>query len=134
MNTETNKQIASEFFARFTESDIPGVLTLLSEDATWRVPGKSGSTPIAGVRTKPQMARVFQAMMERLKSGAKMTVKGLTAEGDRVAVEVESHAELKNDRVYNNEYHFLMVIRDGKILAVHEYYDTQHALETWFTD
>ena len=132
MSTETNKRIATEFFTRFTAGDIAGTLELMGEDASWRVPGKPGSTPISGVRTKPQMARVFHGMMERLKNGVRMSVKGLTAEDDRVAVELESHAELQNGKVYNNEYHLLMVVRDGKIRAVHEYYDTQHALETWF--
>ena len=37
------------------------------------------------------------------------------AEGDRVAVEAESHGELKNGKTYNNTYHFLFVFRDGKI-------------------
>jgi ketosteroid isomerase-like protein len=132
MSIEENKRIATEFFARFSRGDVPGVLELMSEDASWRVPGKPGTVPICGVRTKPQMARLFAGMKERLKGGVEMWVKGLTAEGDRVAVEVESRAELQNGRIYGNEYHFLMVIRDGQIRTVHEYYDTQHTLEVWF--
>jgi uncharacterized protein len=132
MSVETNKRVVTQFFERFSAGNVDGVLELMSEDATWRIPGKSGTTPICGERSKRQMARVFQGMMERLKGGVRMLVLGLTAEDDRVAVELESHAELQNGRVYNNEYHLLMVIRDGQIRAVHEYYDTQHTLETWF--
>ncbi len=61
-----------------------------------------------------------------------MKVKGAIAEGDQVAVEAESWGELKNGRVYNQEYHFLITLRDGKISAVREYLDTQHAFLTWF--
>jgi len=71
-------------------------------------------------------------MASQLKDGLKMTVKGLIAEGDKVAVEVESYGELQNGRVYNNEYHFSITIRDGKISEVREYLDTQHVFATWF--
>jgi ketosteroid isomerase-like protein len=50
-----------------------------------------------------------------------------TAEGDRVAVEAESHANLKGGKVYNNKYHFLFELRDGKITKCKEYNDTHHA-------
>ena len=58
-----------------------------------------------------------------------MTPKGLTAEGDRVAVEAESYGEMATGKIYNNLYHFLLEVRDGKIHAVREYLDTMHAKE-----
>jgi ketosteroid isomerase-like protein len=61
-----------------------------------------------------------------------MTVKGAIAEGDKVALEIESYGKLQNGRIYNNEYHVLMTIRDGKICDVKEYLDTQHVAATWF--
>jgi ketosteroid isomerase-like protein len=60
-----------------------------------------------------------------------MTVLGSVAEGDSVAVEVESSGDLKNGRQYRQQYHFLLAFRDGKISAVREYLDTQHAFEVW---
>jgi hypothetical protein len=71
-------------------------------------------------------------MTSQLKDGLRMTVKGLVAEGDRVAAEVESHGELRNGRVYEQQYHFLLTFRAGKVAAVREYLDTQHAFATWF--
>ena len=44
-----------------------------------------------------------------------LTPKALTAEGDRVAAETESYAELSNGRVYNNHYHFVFELSDGRI-------------------
>ena len=132
MSIEQNKKVASELFDRFNENDIDGVLNMLADDATWWLPGKPGQIPLVGTQSKEQIARVFQNMGGRLKDGLKMTVKGLVAEGDKVAVEVESYGELKNGRVYNQEYHFLITIRDGKISEVREYLDTQHVLSVWF--
>jgi len=132
MNARKNRQLAEELFARFTAGDIPGVLGLMTDDATWKIPGRKGEMPSAGVHSKEKIARVFHAMVGELKGGLKMTLKSAIAEGDRLAVEAESYGELKNGRVYNNEYHFAMTFRDGKISTVREYLDTQHAFLTWF--
>ena len=41
-------------------------------------------------------------------------------------METESYAELTNGRVYNNLYHFVFIVRDGKIAGVKEFLDTEH--------
>ena len=132
MSIEHNKQLAAEFFARFSANDIAGVLNAMTDDATWWLPGKPGQLPLVGVQSKEQIGRLFHTMAGRLKNGLKMTVKSMIAEGDKVAVEAESHGELKNGRVYNQEYHILMTFRDGKLSKVREYLDTQHVFATWF--
>jgi len=126
-----NKQTAEEFFARFTASDLDGALALMTDDATWWIPGKPEATPTAGLYPKDRIARLFRTMLGRLRTGLKMTVVGAIAEGDRVAVEVRSEGDLTNDRQYRQEYHILMMFRDGKICAVREYLDTQHAYDVW---
>ena len=60
-------------------------------------------------------------------NGLKITVKGVTAEGNRVAVEAESYGEHANGKIYNNFYHFLIECENGKVAAVREYLDTMHA-------
>jgi hypothetical protein len=132
MSTEANKQVAIELFARFTASDIPGVLATMTDDATWLIPGKPEASPAAGLYSKEKISRLFHTMLKRLKSGLRMTVKSAIAEGDKVALEVESLGELINGRVYNQLYHFLLEFRGGKICAVREYLDTQHAHAVWF--
>lgn len=132
MSTEQNKRLAIELFTRLTASDIAGVLDTMTDDATWLIPGKPGSSPAAGLYDKRRIGRLFQAMLERLESGLTMTVDSAIAEGDKVALEARSHGQLTNGKVYEQEYHFLMSLRDGKICAVKEYLDTQHAHAVWF--
>lgn len=132
MSLERNKEIATEFLARFSANDFRSALDTMTDDATWWIAGKPEQLAAAGVHSKQQIARLFHNMAGQLKNGLKMTVKGLIAEGDNVAVEVESYGELTNGRIYNQEYHILMTIRDGKISAVREYLDTQHVFATWF--
>jgi ketosteroid isomerase-like protein len=134
MTTELNKQIATEFFARFSANDIAAALDTMTDDATWWISGKPESSPAAGVYSKEKIAALLYRMAAQLRNGLRMTVKRMIAEDDRVAVEVESYGELRNGRVYNNQYHFAITIRAGKISEVREYLDTQHVYATWFAE
>ena len=131
-NTVTNTRAARRFIERFNDNDIPGVLDLFADDICYRLMGKPDRLPSAGAHNKPQIAAVFERMNSRLDGGLRMWVKNTIAEGDQVAMEVESRGELKNGRIYNNEYHMLITLRDGKIVDLKEYYDTLHVWDTWF--
>jgi ketosteroid isomerase-like protein len=133
MNTEDNRLIATEFFRRYDSGNIPGVLELMADDITYWLAGKPGSNATAGPRTKAEMAAIFQRMGERLEGPLRMKVKGTVAEGDKVAVEAESLGQLRNGRVYNQEYHVLFTMRGGKIAAAREYMDTAHVDAIWYT-
>jgi ketosteroid isomerase-like protein len=131
MSSERNKEIAQRFFDRFSASDIDGALALMTDDATWRIPGKRELSPTAGVYSKDRIARLFRRMLDALASGLRMTVVSSLGEGDCVALEVVSSGDLKSGRQYRQEYHFLMEFENGRIRAVREYLDTQHAHDVW---
>jgi uncharacterized protein len=48
-------------------------------------------------------------------------------------VEAMSRGALRNGRVYEQEYHVLFTLRDGKIAAAREYMDTAHVNAIWYT-
>ena len=131
MSTEHNSVIARRFFDLFSASDIDAALALMTEDATWRIPGKKELSPTAGLYSKEKIGRLFRRMLDALSTGLRMTVMSSLAEGDRVALEVTSSGDLKNGRHYRQEYHFLIEFKEGKISAVREYLDTQHAHDVW---
>jgi len=87
----------------------------------------AGSFPLSGTMTKAKFCELFGNVGGSTEGGLRITPKGITAEGDRVAVEAESYAKLKNGRTYQNQYHFVFVVRDGKVQQVKEYMDTMHA-------
>ena len=132
MSVEVNKKLAHRFIERFNENDIAGALELMTDDATWWIGGKPDQLPAAGLYNKEKIAKLLYNMSAQLPDGLKMTVKGLIAENDKIAVEAESYGELRNGRVYNQEYHFLIKVRGGRIAEIREYLDTQHVYETWF--
>src|SRR4051812_9955359 len=131
MSTSRNKEIATELFPRFNQRGLPGVLALIAEDVVWRIAGKKELSPAAGDYGKERIGRLFNRMLSQLESGLEMTVLGSVAEGDIVAVEVESSGDLKNGRRYRQQYHFAIAFRDGNIARVREYLDTQHAFDVW---
>jgi ketosteroid isomerase-like protein len=132
MNTAQCKQVAAEFFARFDANDIDGALATMSDDATWWLAGKPDRMPGVGLLDKARIERVFRRMASQLEDGLRMQVRHMIAEGDTVAAEVVSHGILKNGRHYDNEYHTVMRVRDGRICEVREYYDSLHVFETWY--
>ena len=132
MSIDSNKQLATHLFARFSTNDIAGALDLLADDATWWIAGKPEAQPAAGEHDKTWMTRLFHRMVSQFDGPLQMTVRGLIAEDDRVAVEVVGNGRLLDGRRYQNEYHFLLTIRDGKIASVREHLDTQHVVATWF--
>jgi uncharacterized protein len=126
-----NKALALKFFERFTASDIQGALDTMAEDATWWIPGKPERSPSAGLYSKERIGRLFNRMIAALESGLTMTVVSSVGEGDHVALEVVSSGDLRNGRQYRQEYHMLLSFKDGKIVSVREYLDTQHANDVW---
>lgn len=129
MSLEANKALVKKFFACFGRSDVAGALEMMTSDATWWIGGTPRLFPLAGLKTKTEMAEILNGLVPQMKNGLEITPKGMTAEAERVAVEAESFGEFPDGRVYNNEYHFLVQVRDGKIAAVKEYLDTMHTAE-----
>ncbi len=129
MSLEANKQLAAEFFAHFGRKDVKAAMDMMTADGTWWIGGKPALFPICGLKTKAEMTALLDSLVPGTRDGLAITPKGMTAEGDRVAVEAESFGVLGNGRTYNNEYHFLLTIRDGKIAAVKEYLDTMHTAD-----
>lgn len=122
---EENKKVVTEFMEVFSSGDVNGILGSLTDDATWWV---AGNIPgISGTKDKAGFGEMLGGIAEGTTTGAiRLTPLAFTAEGERVAVETESYAELKNGRVYNNLYHFVFTVRDGKISSVKEFLDTEH--------
>jgi len=132
MSIEANKAIAAQFCELLSQGNIQGVLDLMTDDVSYWILGRKEVIPSSGARNKAEMERIFKIMHERMPNGMKFTAKSMIAEGDEVALEAESYGELKNGRVYNNQYHIRLRMRNGKIAEGREYLDTQHVHAVWY--
>ena len=124
MTIRENKQAVIEFCANFKKASIPDLLDAMSDDATWWIIGNPQLFPGAGTKSKADMKRIWGNIFRHMKDGLEMTVIGMIAEGDKVAAEIRSYADLTDGRVYENQYHMLFTYRRGKITEVREYADT----------
>ena len=125
---EANKQLVLKFWEAFSESRFDDALEMVADDGTWWV---AGSGPVAGDYTKEEFGDLIRGIGENAPNGIRVTGSVLTAGGDRVAMEAESYGELADGKVSNNLYHILHTIRDGKLVNVKEYMDTQHVRDTF---
>lgn len=121
MGTAESASVVKAFFEAMQTGGFEAAMAHAHPDFTWWA---AGAGEIQG-----QLANIGKLLADNMKAPMTMKVHAMTAEGDRVAVEAESYGELKNGAVYNNQYHFLFIVRDGKIKAVKEYNDTKHAAE-----
>lgn len=134
MSTEQNQQIVREFFKLFSAGNVPGALGLLDDAVIWRVMGREGGLPMSGEMDKDGIGNLMGVVKDAFPEGMKLTPTGWTAEGDRVALEMESYGKKANGTVYNNFYHFMVALSDGKIASLREYMDTHHVKQVFIDD
>lgn len=131
MSTDENKAIVASFWQAFSNSEFEKALSYIDDaEFSWWIAGDPSKFALAGSRNKAQFKELLYGVAENTENGIKMTPSAWTAEGDRVAVEAESYAVMKSSgKVYNNFYHFLLIVKGGKITGVKEFLDTTHAAE-----
>jgi uncharacterized protein len=117
-----NKELVRRWFAELTDGHLDAAWALMDTGTEYWLPRIRRTVPIAA------FAAGYRALVaDRMVDGLRFDLGAVTAEADRVSVQAESHARLHDGTEYNNLYHFLFVIRDGRISKVWEYGDTDHA-------
>jgi hypothetical protein len=116
MTSVTAKDTIRRFFSCFETGDPAATAAFIADDVSWWVQGR-------GVADKAAICANHAFIMGST-SARKMKIVGEIAEGDRVAVEVDSELQFKDGRTLHNTMHVAFTLRDGKISAVREYMDT----------
>ena len=84
-----------------------------------------GGQPVAG-------GIVFEPPPLEPGSGVALEVTNVLSAGDQVVAEWTSRATARGGAAYHNRNVGIFTVRDGKIAAVREYTDTQHAARVLF--
>ncbi|MGR5143345.1 nuclear transport factor 2 family protein [Photobacterium sp. DNB23_23_1] len=134
MGSQANKDTVKAFFDYFSLANTPQALGLLADDVTWQAMGTEGGPPMSTLMDKDGIGELIQVVSEMFPDGLAFTYVGWTAEGDRVAVEMDSYGVKSNGTIYNNPYHFLVTFSDNKIIGLKEYMDTLHAKSVFIDD
>ncbi len=113
-----NKGIVADFFDSWAHGDFDRVERLLDLEGEWWTLAKRKTRTM-----RAQLDRI-KALYSEARDGIGFRIDTMTAEEDRVAAVVESYAEFAEQGIYNNLYHFLFRIADGRITGIWVYYDT----------
>ena len=128
MGTEQNKALAAELIKAISVGDAEVIRNLVSEDCKCWITGFPRNRPFS----RDQMVDGARTIIEQfLPGGFNLKIEGMTAEGDRVAVEAEGRNHTVSGKLYNNFYHFLFEFRDGKVIRWMEYTNPMHAVEVF---
>lgn len=125
---ETNKKIIERFMDALGSEDMKTLDEFMSDDLRWIIPQSPELSPIAGFHTKEKFFKLYEDHHGDFPEGKRFTITGITAEGNRVAVEAESKGESLYGP-FHNRYHFLFELDGGKIVTVKEYADSLYMSE-----
>lgn len=120
-----NERLVLELFAVLSAGDLERVRALLHEEVTW-TPMMTG-VPGAGVhRGKKGIVDDFLAPVRALfKPGDPRTiVDTIASKGPLVLIESHGSGQVADGRIYDNRYAWAVEVKDGKIFAVREYFDS----------
>jgi len=123
---EERRAITRALFDALSRSDVAAVDALYAEEFVLWSPG---ALPFSGTHDKAEALELTKMITAAFPQGLQFTIDAMTVEGERVAVEAHSEGRHASGRDYRNQYHFLVKIRDGKIVMLKEYMDTQHAMD-----
>jgi ketosteroid isomerase-like protein len=119
-----NKAVVEQAYNNFKTGNIEGLLNLMSDDIIWTLPEMEG-VPFAGKRTGRAGVGEFFAILGSSQDTLAFEPREMIAEGDQV-VSLGSYTwRVKaNNREFGGDFAHVFTIRDGKIVAFHEYMDT----------
>ena len=121
--SEENKKIVKSFFESLSSGTNTYLDYYTDESEIWT----AGQNAIGGRRTKAEVESFADGILSAFPEGIRFEITSMIAEDDRVAAEVKGDAVHASGLVYQNEYHFLVTLKDNKIIELKEYMDTQLA-------
>jgi ketosteroid isomerase-like protein len=120
--SQANKVLVADLMEAIGRGDVAAIVDAYTEDGYVETMGR---TLISGRFTREQVAMAASRVLDVFPQGIAFRILNMTAEQDRVAVEATSSGEHVSGQHYANHYHFLFVIRDGKIAVMKEFMDTE---------
>lgn len=125
-----NKELVAEFIEAMRTSNVDKLKTMITEDFSWWIIGKPEYLATGGEHDTAYFLGFFKGGA-LFPDGADFKATSMISEGNTVAAEAEFKAKTVMGTEYENYYHFLFKIENGKIKRMKEYMDTYHAKVTF---
>lgn len=124
---EDNIALALRYLKHIELGEHDEAFALATDDAVFFLPG-------VGEIIVEELRPVYAQIKEKFAENPRYNIRGIAADGDRVAVEFSGDTLMKTGLTYHNDYHFLFVVRDGKLAQLKEYADSAPAQVHFFGD
>jgi hypothetical protein len=134
MSLEANKTVVRRYFKAIEDADYITIESLLADEVRfWLPPSVPDAAELRGRRDIMRNIVESIAGLYDVRIGLHPEIRHLTAEDDRVSAELVIRGRSRASGLdYENHYHFLFVIRDGRIVEFHEHLDTLYAFRALF--
>ena len=133
MITTDPAAVVTRYIYAVRDGDSGAIRDSFAEDAIWEYPG---DLPLSGTwRGRDAIVDDFLGSVgTALEPGSTVAleVTSVLTAGDQVVAEWTSRATARGGAAYHNRNVGIFTVRDGKIAAVREYTDTQHAAHVLF--
>jgi uncharacterized protein len=124
MSEQENVAIVHEAYANFKSGNIPALLELCADDITWQLP-QMENVPFGGRRSTRAGVGEFFALVNASEEALRFEPNEIVAQGDKVVSLGYYQWRVKTTgREFNSDFAHVFTIRNGKIVAFHEYTDT----------
>lgn len=125
--TEASKAVVRDYMTTLATGDFHALRGFFAPDTTWTL---AGDLPVSRTWTGPEEILddfVPQMVARLVPESLEMEFEGLIAEGEAVMAEWRTHGLATSGAIYDQHCLAIFTIRDGKITAVREYFDTLRA-------
>ena len=127
MSAEANIQLVRDFFAAMSAGGPEAIRPLLHADATWTVTARS--IPGAGSHHghKAILEDFLGAFAGVFEEGSpRIDIRTIISQGGLVACETHGTGTFRDGRPYDNNYCWMIEVRDGKVYHLREYMDSHY--------
>ena len=119
------KAVIRQFFARWSARDLDGAFQLTDPEGEWWHLTFGQKIPIA------EWAERVRRNQSLCSDPAVFTLGTMTQEGERVSVLAIMTSTFLDGRTYWNQFHFLVKVRDGRIVWGREFSDPRRSDEAF---
>jgi uncharacterized protein len=123
-SAEAHKQTVRRFFELFSAGQVAAMIALFHDDATYWFPTTRKT------HTMHELAEGLAWIQSRLDGPIAFELGPMVAEGNAVAVQLESFATTVERKPFNNRYHLYFEFEGDRVIRAREYNDTAHVWAT----
>ena len=123
MGTEENRELVRQAFDALAQADGKPFLDLMAEDFSWIIEGQSKwSRRYEGKDAVRH--ELFRPLFQNFAMPYRNRAEEIIADGERIVVLCQGEVKTIRGENYNNDYCYVIRMRDGKMIELREYMDT----------